>query len=400
MSYKKLSVATTVLLWAAYALKYQNTFLLAIQDTAACHRYQDIAVDNGQKGSQADKDALEIATVSDAKSELTQARKRIHELEKIVESSGLYGESSSTKIDDNNDSNEGKVATIPREKDAVALIAFGNATQTRLVERCVRSVRSRGNWTSWIVILTDQLGRYDELQAMDDRVIVLLPRHDDMEDIPDSKFKLVKMKYKRFKMLLPSYFDMDSRLSPAQRILYLDIDNVVCQPILPWMDKEWKKSESLRMELWNQHNQKNQTSYIQMFEESRAARVAHSGVILMHRQESRGCLDHWKMRLDQWPRRYTRDQAILREMMKAGYEITNCQILVWKRHERKSKNLIFPIEKDFVKRNYVRFLHITNTYWASQTSADIQEAFLEDALLLTPAERNSNESLAKTVHTF
>jgi hypothetical protein len=114
---------------------------------------------------------------------------------------------------------------------AVAIISLAGATKTRLVERLVRSIRSRGEFNGYIVVITDQKGRYNDLQVVDENIVVIYPRAQDWDDIPDEEFgKNIKMKYKRFKMLLPHYFDLDTRLQHMDKILYLDTDSKFLQP--------------------------------------------------------------------------------------------------------------------------------------------------------------------------
>jgi hypothetical protein len=283
----------------------------------------------------------------------------------------------------------------PKQKDAIAMIAFANATKTRLVERCIRSIRSRGQWDSWIVIITDNKGRYDTLQQEDDHIIVLYPLQRDWEEIPDAELKVVKMKYKRFKTLIPEYMDLDRRLVDVERILYLDVDIVVCQPLASWVEEKWTKSYSKR-----NHLQDHATSYMFMFQPNqgnRAGKVAHSGVLLLDRQDSKPCVSYWRELMDGGRSRYARDQTVLRVMMKRGAAQTHCEIIVWKKND---KELVFPLEEDFLTRSFSRFVHITNTHHVSQTDASIQQAFLEEALEMTEEERNSNLSLAKTVEIF
>jgi hypothetical protein len=234
------------------------------------------------------------------------------------------------------------------------------------------------------------------LQQEDDHIIVLYPRRQDWEEIPDAEFKAVKMKYKRFKTLLPEYMDLDRRLVDVERILYLDVDIVVCQPLTSWIEGKWTDSYSKRNHL--QHEHENATSYMFMFQVNpHAGKVAHSGVILLDRRDSKPCLSKWRELMDAGRSRNKRDQELIRRMMRRGAAKTHCEIIRWDREERKDKDLIFPEEEDFLTRNFARFVHITNTHHVSLTNASIQQAFLEEALEMTEEERNSNISLAKAI---
>lgn len=68
------------------------------------------------------------------------------------------------------------------QKQAVALFSFGqDAAESTLLERCVLSIRRRGDFHGPIVIITDApSARY--LNVFDENVIVLKNREEDMKD--------------------------------------------------------------------------------------------------------------------------------------------------------------------------------------------------------------------------
>jgi hypothetical protein len=51
-----------------------------------------------------------------------------------------------------------------------------------------------------------------------------------------------------------------------------------------------------------------------------AGKVAHSGVILAHRNASKGCLDYWRLKMEKGT--HDRNQELLRDMMKLGVKST------------------------------------------------------------------------------
>ena len=267
------------------------------------------------------------------------------------------------------------------ETTVLAMISFGNATKQNHVQRCLRSARARGEWTGRVVILTDSPQNSATLVAQDPLVHLLTPRREDWEDLPH--FNTMKIKFKRFKTLLIDYMLADKRLQDVTHILYMDVDIVVCKPIVPWIRKKWDMGRPAR-----QSAPKNM-SFAYMFDTGNGGMAAHSGVILLHTRLSNGCMKTWRERLDAGRLSVTRDQFVIRLMRKAGPTKTGCKIPTWPR-----KELIFPLPKDFEQQRFEQFVHITNTFHAGQTDAQTQKGFLEEALNLTAEERLNPDSLA------
>ncbi|KAL3909513.1 MAG: hypothetical protein SGILL_008060 [Bacillariaceae sp.] len=281
------------------------------------------------------------------------------------------------------------------------MISLGNATQQNHVQRCIRSIRTRGEWKGRIVIITDQPQAYAELRADDPLTTCIRPHREDWEDLPP--YKDIKLKYKRFKTLLIDYIsgfgrynDNDSAAAAVAtmdttfanpfkdvtKILYLDVDIVVCKPLLPWIQWRWKEGFQKRQDLASG------LSVVYMFKEGpNTGKVAHGGLILQDIKLSKGCMEEWRRRMDE--RRSGRDQALIREMMRNGSKKTGCKIHAWER-----KELIFPFPEDFKRMRMKQFVHITNTHHAALTDASMQKKFLEEALNLTPDERQDPNSLA------
>lgn len=280
-----------------------------------------------------------------------------------------------------NATRDADVEQFNADTTVIAMISFGNATKQNHVQRCVRSVRARGEWKGRIVIVTDSPQNYAALVAQDPLVHLITPRREDWQDLP--KYTVVKLKFKRFKTLLIDYMMADPSLQDVGMILYTDVDIVVCKPIVPWIKRRWEEGRQVRLQ------SPPELSFAYMYDTGNGGKAAHSGVILLHSKLSNGCLKTWRERMDAGRLKLKRDQFVLRHMRKDGPKVTGCRIPVWPR-----KELIFPLQKDFEKRRFEQFVHITNTFHAGQTDALIQKAFLEDALDLTETERNDPNSLA------
>jgi hypothetical protein len=117
---------------------------------------------------------------------------------------------------------------------AIFLISMGQAAATgKIVERCLLSIRRRGNWNGYVVLMTDAPPeRYLPSETQDEHFIVMHPRPQDFKwgneinDVP----------YKRFKMMQLKYLDLDPRLSNIELVYYLDIDIVVGAPLVKFFN--------------------------------------------------------------------------------------------------------------------------------------------------------------------
>ena len=264
----------------------------------------------------------------------------------------------------------------------IAMISFGNATMQNHVQRCLRSVRARGQWNGRVVIITDSPQNYRDLVSKDPLVYLITPPRKDWEEMPS--FPSEKLKFKRFKTFLIDYMTADSRLQDAGHILYLDVDVIVGKPVVPWMKNMWTIGYQRRSA-----RKRKDMSFLYMFGTGNGGKTAHSGVMLLHTKLSNGCLMTWRKYLDRLGLTNSRDQYALRMMRKKSSAQTGCAVMTWNK-----KELIFPLPKDFVKRNFAQFVHITNTYHAGQTDAHTQKEYLEEILNLTDEERQDPSSLA------
>lgn len=278
---------------------------------------------------------------------------------------------------------------LDQDKLVLAMIAFGNATRGTHVQRAIRSARARGEWKGRIAIITDSPEAYAELTKEDPRVHLIAPRREDWEAQPE--FGHAKMRIKRFKTLLIDYINEDLRLQDAEFILYLDVDIVVCQPLVPWLHVKWAKGNEKRKGLASD------MSTMYMFSEGRGKGMAgHSGLILLHRDLSRGCLLKWRELFDKYRDTAPRDQWLVRKIRRFPQKM-NCMIDAWWPHY---EDFLFPEPKHLEQRSLPQFVHITNTFRAKMIHPDLQKAFLEDALMLSEDERRDPKSLAVVPELF
>lgn len=285
--------------------------------------------------------------------------------------------------------------SLNEDNMVVALIAFGNATRGIHVQRVIRSARARGEYKGRFVILTDSTDEayINDLVRDDPLIHVLPPRRQDWEDM--AAFKHEKMKIKRFKTLLIEYIDAEPVLDHVQHILYLDVDIIVCQPLLPWLEAKWKQGAHAR-----QHALDENASIMSMFHEGvpkKGTHAAHSGLILLHRTLSHGCVQKWRDYMERYRDKAPRDQWLVRKMRKQQNAGIPCKIPLWWPN---AQDFVFPVSRDMEERRFATFVHITNTFRAKRINATLQQAFLEDALKLSPEERRDPKSLAFVPESF
>jgi hypothetical protein len=186
-----------------------------------------------------------------------------------------YSSIKNNKYDDDDDDDSILISRPNDDNTAIILVAMGNAivNNTWLTERCVRSIRKGGQYNGYIIIITDKEGyiKYTETLVSsgggdsvnnnnNNKVIVIETKNEDISpknkkngsDIRYYK-KRTHMLYKRYKTLAIKYleyalFEFDNnnnnndnnnvsqqqRRSSSEKIehaLYLDVDNIVAQPL-------------------------------------------------------------------------------------------------------------------------------------------------------------------------
>jgi hypothetical protein len=237
---------------------------------------------------------------------------------------------------------------------------MGNTGETYITERCVRSIRVRGNFQGYITVLTDSqnMAHYKESLAWDPRVIVMEGRHEDMDPTDHngnpSKYKESKMRFKRFKTLLSEYLNYDSRLASTliKHVLYVDIDNVVGKDLTPFLQQyfskitPWRKNNGLVLAANDSATIIRSTiadaaadavssrnlnassvtpvtttttedfSFLSQFKDKGMSSFWHTGIMMIDRQHSGGCLQEWRKKIDQFGVEEKSDQKLLLSVLK------------------------------------------------------------------------------------
>eukprot|EP00934_Nitzschia_sp_Nitz4_P005568 Nitzschia sp. Nitz4//scaffold201_size42423//7260//8360//NITZ4_007368-RA/size42423-processed-gene-0.10-mRNA-1//1//CDS//3329541314//5558//frame0 len=294
----------------------------------------------------------------------------------------------------------------------IATIAMGNATQTHLVQRLLHSLQSNGGWEHGrIAILTDhpEIFRSHYHVGSDmhlsEKIIVLEAKQNDL--FPPAAnggaglatFKREAMRYKRFKTLLLEYLDEYYRASDPKQIsyrfvVYMDVDIVVARPIAPllqdYQDQMIRKgvfasalSDHPRPSSGDEaESNKRDLPFMSMFSDcpTCARKNTNSGVIILHRQRSRECLEEWNQLLLQGADWGVYDQRFLRDIRANG----KCKI-----HTLPDFHRLYPTWKDMRLLLSATIVHNTNSYNAQKIPPQVQASYF--SYLLNSTEYTSLE---------
>ena len=214
-------------------------------------------------------------------------------------------------------------------KRAIFLISLGEeAAKTTLRERCVLSIRRRGDFHGPVIILTDAPSeRYEGV--FDENVFIL---NSNVEYMKSNYFRCASTKYKRFKTLILKYVDTVPKLEGVQWVCYMDIDVMMGAPFIELIEgldgKYHIEAISADNANGEKHEVENTISKLYMFKNLNDSFFVNSGFIIMNRRTSRFCLDLWRKEIDSRPMaKY--DQESLNEIslqIEMGEE-TKCQLV-------------------------------------------------------------------------
>jgi hypothetical protein len=297
---------------------------------------------------------------------------------------------------------------------AIFFISMGKqAQQSKIVERFVWSVRNRGLWRGWLVLITDApQTRYANLTH---HFIAMNPQRQHF----NSSFA-EDMPYKRFKTFLFDYVDMDSRLDSVSLVYYLDVDIVVLQSLIPMMyELEHRHGIESRETSRQPRAGRQQFSTeganpprVWFFEGNYKKTPVQGGQMILERYSSKPCLEKWRHLIDQHPEQ-PKDQPYLLQMLEDPSP--DCEIRIMP----KDNFLHFPSNKSifqWVKHKYgpppswfqtVLFgtpdftvptmIHIKNSGKVGNVSEDVEALYLQGLLQLPEGQQDILE-IGKKMH--
>ncbi len=267
---------------------------------------------------------------------------------------------------------------------AIVAISFGEeAAKSTIVERFVWSARHRGEFSGWIVLLTDaQPTRYYSISNWTDNFVVLHPDVDHFS----KRHNHAEMMRKRFKTYVLQYIDLDSRLDAVKLVYYLDIDIVFGSPLYRLFDGLEEKHQ-----IGRGHHELKEPARMWMFRGNRNWSI-QGGQMILDRYTSRPCLDRWRYHMDH-NLLERKDQVFLNLMMEeqqVGEESLQCRIVPMEQGqfiefpEKREMVAIANAMKSSVNQTsghvYSPLVHIRNTAGLTRMSKVNYHLYMQDVL--------------------
>ena len=287
------------------------------------------------------------------------------------------------------------IMPLPKQFDithAIFLISFGDeAAKSTLAERCILSLRRRGTWDGYVVLLTDAPPeRYQD--EWDENVIVMHPLEKHLNTADGAHLEFTKdnlsLKSKRFKTFIIDYVGMDKRLDSVELIYYLDIDIMAGDTMVDLFSGLESKYEVSREE------RDGGLSKLYFFTPLSDEWPLQGGTFIVERRSSRHCLELWRKEIDDMTvSGRGRDQDGLRNIyqrVQSGEE-ANCELV-----RMNNDNFIsFPIPRTFTKitrqSSFPSLIHISNSVFAKWIDEDAQTAYIHKVLQLSEEEKLSRK---------
>ncbi len=275
---------------------------------------------------------------------------------------------------------------------AIFLISFGDeAAKSTLAERCILSLRRRGAWDGYVVLLTDAPPeRYQD--EWDENVIVMHPLEKHLNTADGAHLEFTKdnlsLKSKRFKTFIIDYVGMDKRLDSVELIYYLDIDIMAGDTMVDLFSGLESKYEVSREE------RDGGLSKLYFFTPLSDEWPLQGGTFIVERRSSRHCLELWRKEIDDMTvSGRGRDQDGLRNIyqrVQSGEE-AYCELV-----RMNNDNFIsFPIPRTFTKitrqSSFPSLIHISNSVFAKWIDEDAQTAYIHKVLQLSEEEKLSRK---------
>ena len=288
-----------------------------------------------------------------------------------------------------------------KKTHAIFLISFGKeAAESTLVERCILSLRRRGAWSGYVVVLTDApADRYQN--EWDGNVIIMHPleEHFNGEDgVPLTYTAENKsLKPKRFKTFILEYIDSDIRLDSVEIIYYLDIDIMAGNALSKLFQGIENKYGVLQP---NEKSGVERLSRVYFFTPLSKEWPLQGGTFILERKTSQHCLDLWRREIDGLTRTGRgRDQdalATINKRIESGQE-TKCQLV-----RMENENYVsFPTARTFGKvsqKDYPNLIHISNSVFAKRINEEAQNQYITEVLQLSEEEKRSGKYGKAIVH--
>jgi hypothetical protein len=184
---------------------------------------------------------------------------------------------------------------------AFYIICMGEmATESRMVERFVYSLRNVGEFPGWIILLTDAPdSRYESILDWTENFVVMHPEDEDYIQNYTAK----AMRFKQFKTYVLEYMSQDERLDDVELIYYLDVDIIIGNSVWPMFQE---------LEARYHIGPSSDPPKMWMFEGNFKNTKIQGGQMILHREASKPCLTRFRSLMD--PINSTIDQVHLMQM--------------------------------------------------------------------------------------
>ena len=293
--------------------------------------------------------------------------------------------------------NATKEIVLPTDDNtALAIVSMDAATEGFIAERCVRSIRARGDFKGYIMLFTDKHGfqKYQQSLQWDPKTIVVQGLPEDLKprgkDGNRIKYRRHTMVYKRFKTLPFKYMDMDPRFDHTRYVLYLDVDSIVANKLSLFFEK-YKEHISDDYEAAEWILGKNGTrsfSFWSFWKDPGAKFQMWQGGQIMHdRMHSSGCQDAWRDQMDTVWRGM--DQPLLMNVQN-DYKKYKCVIFELP-GETRHFDLLHEHIMEAEPEDYPTIVHITSVR-VTNYEKEPQQEFIRKALLLDGDESRDGGS--------
>ncbi|KAL7438769.1 hypothetical protein ACHAXH_006250 [Discostella pseudostelligera] len=273
---------------------------------------------------------------------------------------------------------------------AIFLISF-EAAESTLVERCILSLRRRGAWNGYVILLTDAPPeRYQN--EWDDNVIVMHPLDKHLNAADGTPLTFTKdnrsLKSKRFKTFIIEYMSMDKRLDSVQLIYYLDIDIMAgdsMHSLFSNLERKYNVSQETR---------EGGLSKLYFFTPISDEWPLQGGTFIVERKSSAHCLALWRREIDNMTvSGRGRDQDGLRNIyQRIQYgEEDKCELV----RMENEQFISFPIPRTFKRMrresSFPILIHISNSVFAKWIDEKQQTEYIHKVLQLSEEEKQSGK---------
>ena len=254
------------------------------------------------------------------------------------------------------------------------MIAFGKAHETEIVERALESIRNLGNYKGPILVITDApTGRYE---IVGDPSLFVHKASINITTTPHEKEKRwdikKKMAYKRFKMQVLNVLDSIPQLDAVESIIYMDIDILIGQDLSIFESFIAESNRNVQQGIFNEKPH----FYMHAFPQPHRKGVVedfHSGVMVLHRNHSAGCLVAWQGLIDTGT--FVRDQPALSHVSR-NFDEYHCRLYPIPL----DTFMLFPEKEDMEYGLRRTFIHVTNTRRAIKLDHALQEEYFRKTI--------------------